>query len=121
MELLALEMVHHYQSQTRLPAAAAIEAIGVRSSQNHLPSTHTGARGDESCKQDLAAAVKHIQHLTCCFITGFRVGRQLAERYTANRARTAEPLEVIKFICKEFWVAVFRKQVHVPLLCLQFC
>lgn len=43
--------------------------------------------------------------------TGFRVGRQLAERYTANRARTGEPLEVIKFICKEFWVAVFRKQV----------
>ncbi|CAK0780027.1 hypothetical protein CVIRNUC_004917 [Coccomyxa viridis] len=69
MELLALEMVHHYQSQTRLPAAAAIEAIG------------------------------------------FRVGRQLAERYTANRARTGEPLEVIKFICKEFWVAAFRKQV----------
>ena len=44
------------------------------------------------------------------------MGRQLAERYTANRARTGEPLEVIKFICKEFWVAVFRKQVDVPLL-----
>ncbi len=28
MELLNLEMVHHYQSQTRLPCAAAIEAIG---------------------------------------------------------------------------------------------
>ncbi|BDA43192.1 Trafficking protein particle complex subunit 6B [Coccomyxa sp. Obi] len=42
---------------------------------------------------------------------GFRVGRQLAERYTANRARLGEPLEVIKFICKEFWAAVFRKQV----------
>lgn len=28
MELLALEMVHHYQNQSRLPAAAAIEAIG---------------------------------------------------------------------------------------------
>ncbi|CAL5221816.1 g4072 [Coccomyxa viridis] len=69
MELLNLEMVHHYQSQTRLPCAAAIEAIG------------------------------------------FRVGRQLAERYTGNRGRTGEPLEVIKFICKEFWVAVFRKQV----------
>ena len=46
---------------------------------------------------------------------GFRVGRQLAERYTANRARTGEPLEVIKFICKEFWVAAFRKQVYMPL------
>ena len=52
---------------------------------------------------------------------GFRVGRQLAERYTANRARTGEPLEVIKFICKEFWVAVFRKQVDVPLHYVASC
>ena len=43
---------------------------------------------------------------------GFRVGRQLAERYTANRARLGEPLEVIKFICKDFWAVVFRKQVR---------
>ena len=42
--------------------------------------------------------------------TGFRTGRQLAERYTANRARLGEPLEVIKFVCKEFWTEVFRKQ-----------
>ncbi len=47
--------------------------------------------------------------LPCC--AGFRVGRQLAERYTANRPRLGEPLEVIKFICKEFWAEVFRKQV----------
>ena len=40
------------------------------------------------------------------------MGRQLAERYTANRARLGEPLEVIKFICKEFWADVFRKQVR---------
>ncbi len=33
MELLALELVHHYQSQTRLPCAAAIEAIG----ETYLP------------------------------------------------------------------------------------
>jgi hypothetical protein len=43
---------------------------------------------------------------------GFRVGRQLAERYTATRAWLGEPLEVIKFICKDFWAAVFRKQVR---------
>lgn len=43
---------------------------------------------------------------------GFRVGRQLAERYTKDRgARMAEPLEVIKFMCKEFWSLVFKKQV----------
>lgn len=50
---------------------------------------------------------------------GFRVGRQLAERYTANRARLGEPLEVIKFICKEFWADVFRKQASTALPCVQ--
>jgi len=43
---------------------------------------------------------------------GFRTGRQLAERYTANRARLGEPLDVIKFVCKEFWMEVFRKQAR---------
>ncbi|KAK9790584.1 hypothetical protein WJX73_006582 [Symbiochloris irregularis] len=42
---------------------------------------------------------------------GFRVGRQLAERYTANRPRFGDPLDVIKFVCKEFWTDLFRKQV----------
>ena len=51
MELLALEMVHHYQSQTRLPAAAAIEAIGARLSQNHPRSPHDLARGKRRCEQ----------------------------------------------------------------------
>ena len=56
-----------------------------------------------------------MQHMMSpFFVTGFRVGRQLAERYTANRPRMAEPLEVIKFICKEFWAEVFRKQVLMP-------
>lgn len=42
---------------------------------------------------------------------GFRVGRQLAERYTRDRPRLGDTLEVIKFICKDFWQAVFKKQV----------
>ena len=32
-------------------------------------------------------------------------------RYTTDRARFADSLEVIKFICKEFWSEVFKKQV----------
>eukprot|EP00271_Cylindrocystis_brebissonii_P015803 TRINITY_DN38832_c0_g1_i1.p1 TRINITY_DN38832_c0_g1~~TRINITY_DN38832_c0_g1_i1.p1 ORF type:complete len:190 (+),score=30.43 TRINITY_DN38832_c0_g1_i1:209-778(+) len=42
---------------------------------------------------------------------GFQVGQQLAERYTKDRPRFGDNLEVIKFICKEFWVEVFSKQV----------
>lgn len=43
--------------------------------------------------------------------TGFRLGRQLAERYTKDRSRMAEHLELIKFICRDFWNEVFKKQV----------
>eukprot|EP00803_Ostreobium_quekettii_P006921 evm.model.scf_318.6 EVM.evm.TU.scf_318.6 scf_318:28602-32904(+) len=42
---------------------------------------------------------------------GFRVGRQLAERYTRDRPRLGDSLEVIKFICKEFWQSLFKKQI----------
>lgn len=42
---------------------------------------------------------------------GVQVGHQLAERYTTDRARFADSLEVIKFICKEFWSEVFKKQI----------
>lgn len=42
---------------------------------------------------------------------GVRVGRQLIERITVDRPRFNEPLEVIKFICKEFWAELFQKQV----------
>ncbi|KAF6256660.1 transport protein particle component-domain-containing protein [Scenedesmus sp. NREL 46B-D3] len=42
---------------------------------------------------------------------GFRVGRQLAERYSRDKPRMGDTLEVIKFICKDFWQAVFKKQV----------
>ena len=104
MELLNLEMVHHYQGQTRLPCAAAIEAIGETTCSPAFCPDFDLTNSTESWR----AAATYSSSLRNA---GFRVGRQLAERYTANRARTGEPLEVIKFICKEFWVAVFRKQV----------
>lgn len=39
------------------------------------------------------------------------MGRQLVERYTQNRPRLGEHLDVIKFICKEFWADLFGKPV----------
>jgi len=42
---------------------------------------------------------------------GQHVGQRLAERLTKEQPRFVEPLEIIKFICKDFWIAVFRKQV----------
>ncbi|KAL1514905.1 hypothetical protein AB1Y20_003985 [Prymnesium parvum] len=42
---------------------------------------------------------------------GFQVGQRLAERYTKDTPRFAETIDVIKFICKDFWFEIYRKQI----------
>ena len=42
---------------------------------------------------------------------GFQVGQRLVERYTKERPRFSDTLEIIKFICKDFWFEVYRKQI----------
>ncbi|KAI9842520.1 MAG: Trafficking protein particle complex subunit 33, partial [Thelocarpon superellum] len=42
---------------------------------------------------------------------GYRVGQGLAERFTRERPRFTDSLDVIKFLCKDLWTLVFRKQV----------
>lgn len=42
---------------------------------------------------------------------GFQVGQRLVERYTKDRARFQDTLEIVKFVCKEIWVEVYRKQI----------
>eukprot|EP01097_Dermamoeba_algensis_P009888 TRINITY_DN7118_c0_g1_i1.p1 TRINITY_DN7118_c0_g1~~TRINITY_DN7118_c0_g1_i1.p1 ORF type:complete len:178 (-),score=35.86 TRINITY_DN7118_c0_g1_i1:217-687(-) len=42
---------------------------------------------------------------------GFRVGYCLIERYTKDRHRFTEMLEIMKFICREFWTGIFKKQI----------
>ncbi|GAB2211515.1 hypothetical protein Droror1_Dr00024830 [Drosera rotundifolia] len=42
---------------------------------------------------------------------GFQVGHQLSERYTMERPRFTDHLEAIKFICKDFWSEIFKKQI----------
>ncbi|WPH02056.1 TRS33-TRAPP subunit of 33 kDa involved in targeting and fusion of ER to golgi transp [Acrodontium crateriforme] len=42
---------------------------------------------------------------------GYRVGQGLVERFSANKPRASTPLEAIKFICKDLWILVFRKQI----------
>uniref|UniRef100_A0A7S4M9V0 Trafficking protein particle complex subunit 6B n=1 Tax=Prymnesium polylepis TaxID=72548 RepID=A0A7S4M9V0_9EUKA len=42
---------------------------------------------------------------------GFQVGQRLAERYTKDSPRFTETLDIIKFICKDFWFEIYRKQI----------
>lgn len=42
---------------------------------------------------------------------GFRVGVGLSERFSRDRPRLTDNLDVIKFLCKDIWMIVFKKQI----------
>ncbi|KEZ44865.1 hypothetical protein SAPIO_CDS2995 [Scedosporium apiospermum] len=42
---------------------------------------------------------------------GYRVGQGIVERFARDRPRFNDTLDVIKFICKDLWSLVFRKQI----------
>ncbi|KAM5130042.1 trafficking protein particle complex subunit 6B [Mantella aurantiaca] len=42
---------------------------------------------------------------------GFRVGQGLIERFTKDTARFKDELDIMKFVCKDFWTTVFKKQI----------
>ncbi|CAH0473654.1 unnamed protein product [Peronospora belbahrii] len=42
---------------------------------------------------------------------GYDVGYRLAEKEARDISRMLEPLDVIKFVCKDFWIAIFKKQI----------
>ncbi|XP_078097992.1 trafficking protein particle complex subunit 6b-like isoform X2 [Mustelus asterias] len=42
---------------------------------------------------------------------GFRAGQGLIERFTKDAPSFKDELDVMKFICKEFWTNLFRKQI----------
>ncbi|KAG7290295.1 hypothetical protein NEMBOFW57_000294 [Staphylotrichum longicolle] len=42
---------------------------------------------------------------------GYRVGQGLVERFSRDRPRFNDTLDVIKFLCKDLWTLVFRKQI----------
>ena len=42
---------------------------------------------------------------------GYSVGHRLVERYTKDVNWLSSELDMIKFVCKEFWLAVWKRQV----------
>ncbi|XP_028817924.1 trafficking protein particle complex subunit 6B, like [Denticeps clupeoides] len=42
---------------------------------------------------------------------GFRVGQGLIEKFTKDSPSFKDDLDIMKFVCKDFWTNVFRKQI----------
>ena len=44
-------------------------------------------------------------------LLGFNAGFRLIEKLTRESPKFKDELDLMKFVCKEFWVSVFRKQI----------
>ncbi|XP_072494696.1 trafficking protein particle complex subunit 6B-like [Notamacropus eugenii] len=55
--------------------------------------------------------VENERHITKPENTGFSVEQGLIESFTKDTERFKNVLDIMKFICKDFWTTVFKKQV----------
>jgi len=42
---------------------------------------------------------------------GYRVGQSLIERFTKDTPRFKDDLDILRYLCKDFWMKIYRKQV----------
>uniref|UniRef100_A0A2I3GNA0 Trafficking protein particle complex subunit 6A n=1 Tax=Nomascus leucogenys TaxID=61853 RepID=A0A2I3GNA0_NOMLE len=70
------------------------------------PGVSAGPRGEEA-----GATKGQKMSLSVLEGMGFRVGQALGERLPRETLAFREELDVLKFLCKDLWVAVFQKQM----------
>lgn len=65
---------------------------------------HNQAQSDQAQSSDSAATSK-------LELLGYNAGYRLIERLAKDFPKFKDELDLLKFICKDFWVAIFRKQI----------
>ncbi|KAI8812403.1 NO signaling/Golgi transport ligand-binding domain-containing protein [Cladochytrium replicatum] len=106
LEFLISEAVEWVHRSTALQQAAAAKALGDTPVQAQVPSPATPGPGSPPAgENDREGAYYKLENM------GYRVGVSIVERITRDRPRFADNLDVVKFICKDFWVAIFKKQI----------
>ncbi|XP_038549132.1 trafficking protein particle complex 6b-like isoform X1 [Micropterus salmoides] len=71
---------------------------------SHIYKEQQSSKGEMDNK-DRAACVSVLESM------GFRVGQGLIERLARDSPSFKDELDVMKFICKDFWTKVFRRQI----------
>lgn len=67
-----------------------------------MPTTYDGLPETEVFKDSVYFRLEKL---------GYRVGLGLSERFSRDRPQFNDPLDVIKFLCKDIWTIVFKKQI----------
>ncbi|CEG44208.1 Transport protein particle (TRAPP) complex subunit [Plasmopara halstedii] len=80
----------------------------VRSMLEYQPSQTKDTNATPTVEEEAAHREAFIIKLEAM---GYDVGSRFAERIARDRPRMVESLDVIKFVCKDFWIAIFKKQI----------
>ncbi|KAM6484234.1 transport protein particle component [Trichoderma sp. SZMC 28011] len=114
LDFLLIELVPLAQrvtSQRDFPSSSSSAAT-----QN--PDGVTSSRKSDSHHPPAADSLKKIdeeEHLDAVHLRlesqGYRVGQGLVERFSRDRPRFNDTLDVIKFLCKDLWSLVFGKNI----------
>ena len=103
MDYLLIELVNHYRNRPEGPSLQARRRRPPPAAARRAPlATPAKPTSPPPAYHSAQAALDAI---------GFSTGRRLAERLAAGRAPLAEPLDVVKWACKELWSALFRRPV----------
>ncbi|KKY33853.1 putative trafficking protein particle complex subunit 6b [Diaporthe ampelina] len=110
LDFLLIELVPMaYRVTNELEASASAQgtseaaAAAAAAAEKDVSSTAPRAAMDEEEERD--AVFYRLETL------GYRVGQGLVERFSRDRPRFNDTLDVIKFLCKDLWMLVFRKQI----------
>ncbi|KAK5077289.1 hypothetical protein LTR64_005230 [Lithohypha guttulata] len=110
-ELLLIELVpmaerlaREYEASLDQPSITnkASSKTNTSTTGTAIPTTYDGLPETEVFKDSVYFRLEKL---------GFRVGLGLSERFSKNRPRFSDHLDVIKFLCKDIWTIVFKKQI----------
>lgn len=118
LDYLLIELVQHYQKETEGPPLQVC-ANDTKSGAEYFQQTLYLAQILTAVSELYQLSELSIQHASLAFPSmqaaiesiGLQVGRQLAERLTRDRPPMLDQLDKIKFVCKDFWTELFRKNV----------
>lgn len=109
LDFLLIELVPMAYRVTNELEASASSAQGATSTST--PAAAAAAEKDMAPR----AAMDEEEERDAVFYRletlGYRVGQGLVERFSRDRPRFNDTLDVIKFLCKDLWMLVFRKQI----------
>ncbi|XP_046540280.1 trafficking protein particle complex subunit 6A isoform X15 [Equus quagga] len=87
---------------------------GVHREQRHARVPTATCSASASCPPGCGAlCVRKGQNMSLSVLEGmgFRVGQALGERLSRETLAYREELDILKFLCKDLWMAVFQKQM----------